>query len=151
MRVDKKKGTFKVSFDATDNCRSLASVVAVMEIPAGLSAFRIEFQHDDGGEGQDADSSITFDTEEKRIVLQGKDETAMRSLLAKILADGGVAVSRGQQLGLRATSNEEKEIVLSFRAGVLIDERSTLLRLTVTARDAAGNSATATAVPQFAK
>jgi hypothetical protein len=159
-KVHKKAGTFQVGLSAADNCDGQPSVLAVMAIPVGAEAFAVRFSNV-VGEDEDGDASgderITFDSDRRVITLEGGDEAALRTRLAQILADGGVAVEDGQRLDLRlretsghSASNTLGRYQFTFEQGVLTAQRAPSLVLRVTATDDGGNGATATAVPVFA-
>jgi len=142
-QVNQKEGRFRIGFSATDNCLT-PSTLAVMEIPTGTEGFEIEFELRGGEE-----ATVKFDIEKRRITLEGSDEAAMRSLLAKILAEGGVVVTQGQELRLHLEEKPRFEFI--FSGGVLIREKAPQPSLKVTARDAAGNQTTATATAVFGR
>jgi len=92
-----------------------------------------------------------FDFEKRRIHLEGQDESALRSLLATVLAAGGAPVGSGQIVRLASASGEGHASRFEFRfAGtMLVAERAPLLELRVATRDLAGNAAVGTASPTF--
>jgi hypothetical protein len=141
VRISNREGTFRTDFDATDNC-GVDSVNAVMEIPNGAGNFQIVFDRQDRD-----DSKIIFNVENHRIILEGRDENALRVLLAAILAGDGVGVTQDQQL--RLTREGGSRFEFTFNGTVLTDERAPRLRLRVTAEDAAGNRRIITATPRF--
>jgi predicted extracellular nuclease len=163
-RVRRKQGTFRVGFSAADNCEPAPAVLAVMAIPPGAERFRVVFgdgdddDDDDGGGG--ADSSIIFDFARRRITLEGRNRTALRSMLARMLADGGAAVAQGQLLRLQLQepggeddAGDDERIArfrFDFRGNVLVSEKAPSLVLRVSATDDNGNKGVATAVPVFA-
>jgi beta-propeller repeat-containing protein/HYR domain-containing protein len=143
-RIEKREGKFVVGFTAADGCDPAPSKLAVMEIPARTAGFEIIFERQGGDE-----EKITFDLERQLIHLAGRNEAALRRLLAAVLADRGARVAQGQELHLQM--EERQRFDFNFRAGVLIREKAPALRLKVTARDSSGNTAVATATAQFSR
>lgn len=146
--IRKREGLFRVNVGAADNCDPRPSLLAVMEIPAGVGSFKVSFERED----EEGEASIKFDLQKRRITLEGGNEATMRKLLAEILADGGVPVAAGQVLRLRLENaardrDEGQEFEFKFRRGVLVSEDAPTLRLKVTATDANGNSGAASTVP----
>jgi hypothetical protein len=143
VKANKSQGTFRIAYTSSDNCDAAPATKAVMEIPAGVASYRITFE-------RDAEPKITFRPKDSLIQLHGSDEASMRALLQTVLVDGGVAVTRGQQLDLHLDNSADKHTQFKFKGGVLADVKSPHLRLRVDARDASGNSFSATAQPPFA-
>lgn len=118
-----------------------------------MENFRVEFRRKP--EGPHSETKIRFDIERQQITLEGSDETALRTLLVSIFANGGVTVRSDQELHLEleeAPCDATKQYFeFVFRSGVLIREKATTLSLKVTARDGAGNMASAAAVPTFGR
>jgi len=144
-KVGGSEGTFLVGYGATDLCSS-PSVTAVMGMPAGGEALRVEYAPDGSEAGR---SRVVVDFGKGLITLEGGDEATLRALLARMVADGGARVAPGQELGLRLDAERKQRYTFTFNAGVLVEEKAPAISLSATAYDAAGNSSTASAAPVF--
>jgi hypothetical protein len=143
IKAQKKEGRFRVEYTSADHCDASPVNTAVMEIPAGAGGYGVVFERAD-------ERKISFRSRDRRIQLQGPDEASMRQLLQTILADGGAAVTPGQELRLHLDESQTMRSEFRFSGNELMEVLSPHLRLRVTARDSSGNSNAATAVPPFA-
>ena len=148
IETHKRQGEFRVTYTVADACDPAPAVAAVMALPQGAGAFAVTFEKSDDSNDE---STMVFDFEKRRIHLEGQDESALRSLLATVLAAGGAPVGSGQIVRLASASGEGHASRFEFRfAGtMLVAERAPLLELRVATRDVAGNAAVGTASPTF--
>ena len=129
--------TFEVQFDATDNCDPDPELEAVMEIP-DLTQPEITFK-------TKGKKKIQIDLTENTVKVEAPDPVAF---WAEVSAVGGVAVFAGQEIELE-TGPQHKYQFNFHNNGDLKTLTGPAPVLRVTATDASGNSATATAEPEF--
>lgn len=139
--VHRTWGNFRADFTAEDAC-GLNKTMAVMAVPDEVRDFAVRFEN--GG----PHTVVRIDLDRREISIAGKNDTEKAALLEQIVNDGGLRVGSGQTMRIDR-DRQGRALEFRFEQGVMVRMQAPVPELRVTAIDAHGNVAVATATARF--